>query len=64
MGVIIGPAASGYAADRDDVSLRAAEKRTKEASKEGRTARRKAAAAQQALFEKEEGELYGPEIAD
>ena len=64
MDVIIGPAAGGYVADRDDMRLRAAEKRTKEALKEGRTAGRKAAAAQQALFEEEESELYEPGIAD
>ncbi|XP_025163676.1 uncharacterized protein LOC112590659 [Harpegnathos saltator] len=53
MGVIIGPSAKDYA-----------EKRHREASKEVRTARRTAAAAQQQFFEQEEGELYGPGIAE
>jgi len=64
MGVIIGPAARDYAADRDETRLRIAEHRHQAASKEGRLARRKASATQQVLFEEEEGELYGPGIAD
>ncbi|TGZ49549.1 Uncharacterized protein DBV15_12978, partial [Temnothorax longispinosus] len=64
MGIIIGSAARDYAADRDETRLRLAEYRHQAASKEGRLARRKASATQQVLFEEEEGELYGPGLAD
>jgi len=64
MGVIIGNAAKDYAADRDETRLRVAEHRRQAASKEGRLAQRRASTAQQVLFEEEEGELYGPGIAD
>lgn len=64
MGIIIGPTARDYAADRDKKRLCVAEQRHQAASKEGRSARRRAAAAQQAFFEEEEGELYGSGIAD
>ena len=50
--------------ERDDRRINQAELRHKASSKEGRTARRKALASQQALFEEEEGPLYGPGIAD
>ncbi|XP_025159347.1 uncharacterized protein LOC112589598 [Harpegnathos saltator] len=61
MGVIIGPSAKDYAEKRD---MKVAEKRHREASKEARTALRTAAATQQQFFEQEEGELYGPGIAE
>ncbi|XP_025158307.1 uncharacterized protein LOC112589401 [Harpegnathos saltator] len=64
MGVIIGPSAKDYAEKRDMRRMMVAEKRHREASKEARTARRTAAAAQQQFFEQEEGELYGPGIAE
>ena len=65
MGVIIGPAATDYAAERDRTRICIAEHRHQPASKEDRSARRKASTAQQALFElEEEGESYGPGIAD
>ena len=64
MDVIIGPIGEEYAMERDDRRIDQAELRHKASSKEGRTARRKALASQQALFEEEEGPLYGPGIAD
>ena len=64
MDVIIGPIAKEYAMERDVRRIKQAELRHKESSKEGRTARRKALASQQALFEEEESPLYGPSIAD
>ena len=63
MDVIIGPIAKEYAMKRDDRRINQAELRHKASSKEGRTARRKALASQQALLEEEEGPLYGPGIA-
>ena len=62
--VIIGPIAKKYAMERDDRRINQAELHHKASSKEGRTARRKALASQQALFEEEKGPLYGPGIAD
>ena len=62
--VIIGPIAKEYARERDDRRINQAKLRHKASLKEGRTARRKALASQQALFEKEEGPLYGPGITD
>jgi len=64
MDVIIGPIAKEYAIERDDSRINQAELRHEASSKEGRTARRQALASQQALFEEEEGPLYGPGIAD
>ncbi|KAK2579161.1 hypothetical protein KPH14_002688 [Odynerus spinipes] len=64
MGVTIGRAARDYAADRDETRLRVAEHRHQAASKESRLARRRASTAQHVLSEEEEGELYGPGIAD
>lgn len=64
MGVIIGPSASDYAAGRDESRLRIAEYRHEAATKEGRIVRRQASASEQTLLEHEEGELYGPGIAD
>ena len=64
MDVIIGPIAKEYAIERDDRRMKQAELRHTAFSKEGRTARRKSLASQQVLFEKEEGPLYGPGIAD
>ena len=64
MDVIIGPIAKEYVMERDDRRINQAELRHKASSKQGRTARRKALASQQALFEEEEGPLYGPSIAD
>ncbi|XP_025155771.1 uncharacterized protein LOC112588833 [Harpegnathos saltator] len=64
MGVIIGPSAKDYAEKRDMRRMMVAEKQHREASKGARTARRTAAAAQQQFFEQEEGELYGPGIAE
>ena len=55
MDVIIGPIAKEYAMERDDRRINQADLRHKASSKEGRTARRKALASQQALFEEEEG---------
>jgi len=64
MDVIIGPIAKEYAIERDDSRINQAELRHEVSSKEGRTARRQALVSQQALFEEEEGPLYGPGIAD
>ena len=64
MDAIIGPIAKEYAMERDDCRMNQAELLHKASSKEGRTARRKALPSQQALFEEEEGLLYGPGIAD
>lgn len=64
MGVIIGPAARDFAASKDETRLRIAEHRQQAATKEGRSSRRSASAAQQAHYEEDEGELYGPGIAD
>ena len=64
MDVILGPIAKEYAMERDDRQINQAELHHKASSKEGRTARKKALAFQQALFEEEEGPLYGPDIAD
>ena len=50
--------------ERDDRRINQVELRHKASSKEGRTARRIALDSQQALFEEEEGLLYGPGIAD
>ena len=41
-----------------------AEDRHQETMTEARTARRKAAAEQQLFYEQQEGELYGPRIAE
>ena len=62
--VIIGPIAIEYAMERDDRRINQAELRHKASSKQRRTARRKVLASQQALFEEEEGPLYGLDIAD
>lgn len=64
MGVKIGHAASSYAEQRDATRLRIAEYRHEAASREARTARRRASASQQELLQQEEGVLYGPGIAD
>ena len=64
MDVIIGPIAKEYGMERDDRRINHAKLRHKASSKEGRTARRKALASQQVLFEEEEGPLYGIGIAD
>ncbi|XP_029055085.1 uncharacterized protein LOC114882360 [Osmia bicornis bicornis] len=64
MGVIIGPIAKEYADERDENRIYQAELRYQAASKESRTARRIATAAQQLLYKEEEGPLYGPGIAD
>ncbi|CAH2089025.1 unnamed protein product [Euphydryas editha] len=66
MGVIVGPCARArdFAALKDDTRIRIADHRQRASSKEGRSSRRKASSAKQALFEEEEGELYGPGIAD
>nr|XP_022908980.1 uncharacterized protein LOC111420257 [Onthophagus taurus] len=64
MGVIIGPAARDFAASKDETRLRVAEHRQQAATKEGRSFRRSASTAQQAHYEEDEGELYGPGIAD
>lgn len=64
MEVIIGPVAKEYADNRDKNRIQQAELRHQAASKESRAARRRASATQQALFEEEEGPLYGPGIAD
>ncbi|CAH2100789.1 unnamed protein product [Euphydryas editha] len=64
MGVIVGPAARDFAALKDDTRIRIADHRQRASSKEGRSSRRKASSAEQALFEEAEGELYGPGIAD
>ena len=64
MGVVIGPIAEEYAVQRDDGRIKQAEIRHAASTKEGRTARRQSLASQQAFFEKEEGVLYGPGIAD
>ncbi|XP_050526570.1 uncharacterized protein LOC126897202 [Daktulosphaira vitifoliae] len=64
MGVKVGPAARDYTALKDETRLRIADHRQRACSKEGRSSRRRASSAQQALFEEEEGELYGPGIAD
>ena len=57
MDVIIGPIAREYAMERYDRWIKEAELRRKASSKEGRTARTKASASQQALFQEEEGPL-------
>ncbi|XP_074111004.1 uncharacterized protein LOC141535110 [Cotesia typhae] len=64
MGVIVGPAARDFAALKDHTRIRIADYRQRASSKEGRSSRRKASSAEQALFEEEEGVLYGPGIAD
>ena len=64
MDVIIGPIAKEYGMERDDRRINQAELRHKASSKEEQTARRKALASQQALFEEEEDPLYGLGIAD
>lgn len=64
MGMTVGPYAYAYATNRDKQRIYQANRRSTDATKEARSARRKAASAQQALFEEEEGELYGPGIAD
>ena len=64
MDVIIGPIAKEYAMERDDRRIDEADIRYKASSKERRTARTKAFASQLALFEEEEGSLYGQSIAD
>ena len=60
MDVTIGRIAKEYAMEKHGHRINQAELRHKASSKEGRTARRKALASQQALFEEEEGPLYGP----
>ena len=64
MEVTIGPIVNEYAEERDDNRIHQAELRHQAASEEGRTARRRASAAQQAFLEKEEGPLYGPGIEE
>ena len=64
MGVTIGPEAKSFADTQDVNRVCLGEKRHQEASKEARTARRKANAALQELYEEEEGVLYGPGIGD
>ncbi|XP_074094076.1 uncharacterized protein LOC141524235 [Cotesia typhae] len=64
MEVIVGPAARDFAALKNDTRIRIADYRQRASSKEGRSSRRKASSAEQALFEEEEGVLYGPGIAD
>ena len=64
MDVIIGPIVEEYAMERDDCRIHQAELRHKVSSKEGRTARRRPLASQQALFQEEEGPFYEPGIAD
>ena len=53
-----------YVMERNDRRINQAKLRHKASSKEGRTARRKALASQQALFEEEKCPLYGLGIAD
>ncbi|KAK4878508.1 hypothetical protein RN001_011014 [Aquatica leii] len=57
MGVKVGPAARDYTALKDETRLQIADHRQRACSKEGRSSRRKASSAQQALFEEEEGAL-------
>ena len=64
MEVTIGPIAKEYAEERDDNRIHQAELRHQVASKEDRTARRRASAVHQAFFEEEEGPLYGLGIAE
>ena len=64
MDVIVGSCAWEHAKRRDMRRTELAEKRHQETMKEARTARRKAAAEQQLFYEKEQGELYGPGIAE
>ena len=64
MGVIVGSCAWEYAERRDMRRAELAEKRHQETMKEAWTARRKAAAEQQSFYKQQEGELYGPGIAE
>ena len=59
MDVIIGPLAKEYAMERDDRRINQPELCHKASSKEGRTARRKALASQQPLFEEKRVHCMG-----
>ena len=63
MDVIISAIAKEYAMKRDDRRINQTELRHKASLTEGRPARKKALASQRALFEEEEGPLYGPGTA-
>jgi hypothetical protein len=64
MGIIVGHCAKEYTESRDAARIQLAEKRCKETSKEGRTARRQSASDEQHFLEHEEGVLYGAGIAE
>ena len=64
MHVGIGETAVAYAATRDRQRIQVGNRRSSEASKEGRTMLRQKRLEESQLFEQSEGILYGPGIAD
>ena len=64
MHVGVGETAVAYAAVRDRQRIQVGNRRSSEASKEGRTKRRQERLEESQLFEQSEGILYGPGIAD
>lgn len=64
MGITIGLRAKMFAELKNDTRVRKAETAHSAASKEGRLSRRQERTAEDEFFEKEEGGLYGPGIAD
>lgn len=64
MGITIGLQAKASVDTRDDTRVHKAESVHSAASKEGRLSRRQERTAENDFFEKEEGGLYGPGIAD
>lgn len=64
MGVTIGNTAHRHAYETDRLRVKTGNRRSTEASKEARTARRDAQFGAQQQYEKEEGLMYGPGMAD
>ena len=64
IGIVIGQQAKIYAEARDERRLERSSRRSLEATKEARTARRSEQMHLNDFFEEEEGIFYGPGIAD
>lgn len=64
MGCSLGPGSLSFAEDCDNARVQRADQRSSFASKAARIARREARAAEEEVYDEEEGTMYGPGIAD
>ena len=64
MGCVLGPGSVRFAEDCDTLRVRQADRRSSDASKHARIARKEARAIENEMYDEEEGTMYGAGIAD